>query len=95
MRQTRSPDWRRPSATAPACQMGVPTHTDWHELQSEVVARARYDRDTKILVLQMTSGRSYPYAEVPESIFVGLLTADSPGSFYNRHIRGKFSAPVS
>ncbi len=43
-----------------------------------------------ILTVRFHSGRTYDHPGVPEWVFLGLLAASSKGSFYNRHIRGRY-----
>lgn len=37
-----------------------------------------------------TSDKIYSHPGVPYEIFLGLLHADSPGTYYNQHIRGRY-----
>jgi hypothetical protein len=57
---------------------------------SSNVAGAGYDEDTRTLTVKFHSGKSYTFANVPESIYQGLLDADSAGKYFNAHIKDKF-----
>jgi hypothetical protein len=37
-----------------------------------------------------TSDTLYTHPGVPNSVFVGLMTADSKGKFYNQRVRGRY-----
>lgn len=43
------------------------------------------------LEITFTSGRSFTFRGVPESVFDGLLSADSAGGYYNSAIKGVYS----
>lgn len=57
---------------------------------SSNVAGAAYDEETRTLTVKFHSGSSYTYQNVPESIYQGLLDADSAGKYFNAHIKDKF-----
>jgi hypothetical protein len=46
-----------------------------------------YDDKTANLTLTFRSGRTYNYT-VPPAIAQGLARAESPGGFFNDHIKG-------
>lgn len=48
-----------------------------------------YDPQTMILRIQFKSG-IYDYYEVPESIFDGLLSSSSKGSYHHSFIKSSF-----
>jgi hypothetical protein len=41
--------------------------------------------------LWFQNGRVYTFFEVPYAVYRGLLSASSPGSFYNSNIRGNYA----
>jgi hypothetical protein len=57
-------------------------------LLSSWLAAAGYYRDTLRVVLH--NGQVYDHPHVPHELFQGLIYAESPGAFYNEHIRGQF-----
>jgi len=42
------------------------------------------------LSITFHSGNTYTYNGVPESLYIGLITASSPGEYYNLNIRGRY-----
>jgi len=42
------------------------------------------------LELQFANGQTYTYENVPKSVYMGLVTATSPGSYYHREIKDQF-----
>ena len=49
------------------------------------------DHDGHTLYVQFrTSDTIYSHPHVPYSVFLALLHAESIGSYYSRHIRGKY-----
>ena len=43
-----------------------------------------------LFVLFHTSDKFYDHPGVPYSVFVELVNAMSPGTYYNQHIRGRY-----
>ncbi len=60
-------------------------------LSSSAIAAAGYDRATARLFIRFTSGYTYTYYRVPESVFQRLIASASPGSYYKNHIRDRYS----
>ena len=60
-------------------------------LTSSVLYAADYDGVTRKLTLVMKSGKRYIYAEVPVAEYQNLLLAKSSGTYYNQHIKGKYT----
>jgi hypothetical protein len=57
-------------------------------VNSTAIAAVGYDGST--LRVEFHSGRDYDHHGVPYAVYVGLITADSVGRYYNQHIRGKY-----
>jgi len=51
-----------------------------------------YDSLTGTATMNLSSGASYDYEDVPESTVNDWETADSAGTFHNSQIRGNFDA---
>ena len=66
----------------------MPRYTE--TLNSSAISRAAYDTDTQELELTFTSGYSYTYDNVPETIWDGLIAARSAGSYFASQIRGRY-----
>jgi hypothetical protein len=60
---------------------------DRSRIDSTVIASAGYDAGTAVLEIEFTSGDVYRYFAVPPSVHRGLLSADSAGRYFARHIR--------
>jgi len=58
-------------------------------LDSTTLAAATYDGRGR-LELDFRDGTRYTYSGVTPDMYRDLLGADSKGSFFNRHIRGRF-----
>ena len=57
-------------------------------LYSSVLSWVEYHLGTMHLTFH--SGRSYTLHGVPERHYHGLLTADSPGAYFNTYLRGRY-----
>lgn len=57
-------------------------------VNSSAIRAVGYDGST--LTVEFHTGRVYDHPNVPYSVYLGLMQADSMGAFYNRHIRGKY-----
>lgn len=56
-----------------------------------------YDYDTCLLTITFrkpdgTAGASYAYADVPKDVFDSFSLADSPGTFFHKHIKPAYKA---
>ena len=58
----------------------------WILLDSSAIYAAAYGSGTLYIIFQ---GRdvAYEFPNVPFSVFSGLINSDSPGTYYNEHIR--------
>lgn len=59
-------------------------------MASSVVRRIVYDATKAELVIELTSGKTYVYEEVPRETYDAFLAAPSKGAFYNAQIRDEF-----
>jgi len=60
------------------------------DLQSTSLNAATYQKQDALLELEFRSGTVYRYVGVPEQVYQELLTAESKGRYFNRHIRNRF-----
>lgn len=60
-------------------------------VQSSNIAAIGYDAETQVLTVQFHSGRSYNYANVPETEHLAFLDASSKGQFFNAHIKDQYA----
>lgn len=64
---------------------------EWQSVESSLLNKVGYDPETQVLAIQMNySSDVYLYQDVPESIYKGLLAADSKGRYYVKNIKGQF-----
>ena len=64
---------------------------DWTPLASSNLSAYRYDASDQTLQIRFHSGRSYSYADVPQSTVDGLAQAGSPGQYFNSNIKGVYT----
>lgn len=57
-------------------------------VRSSFIRAVGYDGSS--LFVEMDSGETYEHPHVPHELFVDLIHAESPGTVYNQHIRGKY-----
>ncbi len=56
-------------------------------LKSSNLAAADYDAETKALTIQFKGGGVYTYHDVDEALYQDLLTAESPGRYFQTWIK--------
>jgi hypothetical protein len=61
------------------------------QLKSSNLDSADYSAETQSMTIVFRGGGRYSYADVPESVYAGLLAAPSPGSYFASTIKDKFS----
>lgn len=64
-------------------------------LKSSAIARADWEPDESnatlgTLTVEFTNGREYTHEWVPKDVYEALMSAPSPGSFYNAAIKGQY-----
>ncbi|WP_183627718.1 KTSC domain-containing protein [Novosphingobium sediminicola] len=57
---------------------------------SSAIKRAEYDDATGRLTIWFPQGHSYDYCGVPPEIWQGLLSAGSPGRYFNAFIADRY-----
>jgi hypothetical protein len=63
----------------------------WTETpQSSNVARYAYDEASRVLTVEFKNGARYNYYDVPLSVYQGLATAASTGSYLAQHVKNVF-----
>ena len=60
-------------------------------LNSTFLKEATYNASTRMLTVIFTNGRTYSYKNVDQSIYQGLISADSSSRFFTSNIRNTFS----
>ncbi len=62
-------------------------------LNSSAIVAVDYSSDSRLLHIWFPSkDEPYTFYGVPERIYLGLVNAASPGTYYNNYIRGNYSA---
>jgi KTSC domain-containing protein len=74
----KKPDWTGPGGTKM-----IP-------LSSSVIKEAGYDAKRRKLYIKFPGGEIYDFCNVPQAIFDNLLKASSPGTYYDKNIRGRY-----
>lgn len=59
-------------------------------VESITIGSAGHDAQSAVLELQFRNGAVYQYFLVPPSVYRGLLSARSKGTYFNQSIRGKY-----
>tara|TARA_A100000172_G_scaffold64418_2_gene43889 strand:- start:2861 stop:3064 length:204 start_codon:yes stop_codon:yes gene_type:complete len=60
-------------------------------ITSSLIREATFDANSRTLTVVLNSGREYTYQGVDQSVYQGLVSADSAGRFFNKNIVGKFT----
>jgi len=61
------------------------------QVYSSSVKSVGFDSDIGDLQIDFQSGRSYLYADVPETVYENLMESDSIGTFVNDKIKPKYN----
>ncbi|MFB6071144.1 MAG: KTSC domain-containing protein [Halanaeroarchaeum sp.] len=59
-------------------------------VESSIIESVGYDPDEEVLEIEFKEGGVYRYREVPESVYRGLLSVDSHGSYHAEHIKHSY-----
>ena len=62
------------------------------KLNSSSIRAVDYDPARRLLRIWFPNNGPYTFFHVPERVFAGLVSAASPGTYYNAHIRGRYTA---
>lgn len=62
-------------------------------LNSSAIEAVDYDAGTGRMRLWFPANGPYSFYRVPEEIYLRLINSHSKGSYYNNHIRGRYSRP--
>jgi len=62
----------------------------WNE--GSAVQSVTFERATRTLRVQFTSGETYDFADVPERLYDELAHSPAPDAFFHEHIAEEFSA---
>ncbi len=59
-------------------------------VNSSAIAAVGYDPPSQRMKIKFNQGKTYDFCRVPKSVFDGLLSASSKGSYYDSHIRNRY-----
>jgi hypothetical protein len=65
---------------------------EMHKLNSSNILSVGYDRKAAFLRVEFRRKEGsvfYIYPDIPSHVFYQLLNADSPGKYFNQHVRGQ------
>lgn len=92
--QTRLPDSTAAPRAAPvvtAAPKFDPLDIPTKEVESTAISRIGYDPEEKVLLIQFKeSGVYYCYYEVPKSVYLDFIAAESIGRYFNQEIKGQY-----
>lgn len=60
-------------------------------VESSNLASVGYDAESQILEIEFKHGGIYQYSFVPQSVYKGLMGADSHGKYFSSHIKNSFN----
>jgi KTSC domain len=80
----RSENWRPDNRTGSYKKM------DRVPVVSSVIAEVGYSESLRTLEIVFNSGAVYLYYFVPQDVRDALMSADSKGTYFNKHIKGVF-----
>lgn len=56
-------------------------------VNSTTISSVGYNADTLVLEVEFINGALYKYLDVPATVYLRFMNADSKGQFYNYYIR--------
>jgi hypothetical protein len=57
---------------------------------SSLIHAVQYDEEKKRLTVWFTTGKEYVYFQVPKDVYAEFISAESSGSYFHAHIKGKY-----
>jgi hypothetical protein len=60
-------------------------------VNSSNVSSVGYDADSQTLEIEFNNGGVYQYSGVPESVYEGMMGADSKGKYFHANIKNTYS----
>ena len=65
--------------------------TSWETPNSSNIAAVAYDDDTRTGTITFRSGGTYAYHSVDRSVMEEMAASPSPGEYFVRHVKGKYT----
>lgn len=66
---------------------------DRRPVSSSNLKSVGYDKDSRILEIEFTSGAIYEYYRVPRLYHIGLMNAESKGQYFAEMIKPRWNKP--
>lgn len=85
-RQDSDGNWRRVISEKPTAAEEIAMQA----VESSNIKSAGYNLGQNILRIEFNGGGVYNYYEVPKDVFEGLVSAESVGKFFHKHIKGRY-----
>ena len=64
------------------------------KVQSSAIEYVGYDEKSKIMLIKfLDKDIEYKFCRVPETVFKKLISAPSVGTYYHKHVEGKYLCP--
>lgn len=60
-------------------------------VSSSAIEKIEFEDLTNRLAITFTGGRTYTYFGVPRSVYERFMAAPSKGTFFNEHIKDRYS----
>lgn len=57
------------------------------QVNSTILASVGYDAGKQLLEIEFHDGNVYQYSHVPESVYEGLMAAESHGRYFDQHVK--------
>jgi len=65
--------------------------TGMQDVQSSALRSVGYAAGSQTLAITFESGSTYEYSGVPRHVYEELLSAPSKGTYFNTHVKGRYS----
>ena len=62
------------------------------QVESSNIQAIGYDRGRKVLGVQFKNRKAFEYADVPESVFLGMMDAESKGGYFASSVKSFYKA---
>lgn len=59
-------------------------------VESSIIESVGYDAEEQVLEIEFKEGGVYRYHDVPESVYAGLMSVDSHGSYHAEHVKHSY-----
>lgn len=60
-------------------------------VESSNIASVGYKKTEKVLEIRFNGGGIYQYVDVPEHVYMNMMTAESKGQYFHSNIRNSYT----